>query len=113
MDKKKFTIQYGWLIYLGINSLLLLPWCLGWLLGIEFFTRIFWENPSFMILYMLYGLIGVFIQYAILLGVLIYTIYCFVKKRSVPIFVWTLVVCLFNLVLNLCTMDISYFFARQ
>ncbi len=113
MEKKKITEQQGWLIYLGINSLILLPWCVGWLLRLEPLLGVYTAIPPFFMLFGAYGLMGVFFQYAILLGVVIYAIYRFVKDRSIPIFVWTLVLCLFNLVLNLCTMNIFYFLARQ
>ncbi|MBQ9946808.1 MAG: hypothetical protein IJO91_00330 [Oscillospiraceae bacterium] len=113
MEKRKITEQQGCLIYLGINSLILLPWCMGWLLRVEFLMDIYRVIPPFLLLLGAYGMVGVFVQYAILLGVVIYAIYRFVKDRSVPIFVWTLVLCLFNLVLNLYTMNIFYFLARQ
>lgn len=103
--------QTGWNIYLAINTAVLLP---------AFVIILFrWEAVGRLLLLPflgplgIYSLLVVFVQYAILLGVLIYAVYRFVKDRKVPIFVWTLALIVVNLLVNIYLMKMFYLMARQ
>ncbi len=109
--KKEMSPQKGWNIYLAINTAVLLP---------AFFIILFrWEAVGrlllvpFLLPLGLYSLLGVFVQYIILIGVLIYAVYRLVKDRKVPIFIMTLVLIAVNLVVNIYLMKMFYLMAMQ
>ena len=108
---KEMSPQKGWNIYLAINTAVLLPAFFIILFRLEAVGRQL--LVPLLLPLGLYSLLGVFVQYAILLGVLIYAVCRFVKDRKVPMFVWTLVLVAVNLAVNLYLMDMFYLIARQ
>ena len=109
--KKQKTPQKYLNIYIAINTAVLLP---------AFFIILFrWEAVGRLLLVPLllplglYSLLGVFVQYIILIGVLIYAVYRLVKDRKVPIFIMTLVLIAVNLVVNIYLMKMFFIMAMQ